>query len=611
MALHGYPERVAVNLRMVVPGRSRRGSVRVCRGSVFDMIRLAALVPPALRGYRLAWLRADLVAGVTLAAVAIPECMGYSSIAHVPVSAGLYTIILPAIVFALLGASRLLVVGADSATAALLASGIAGIGVVGVEPDSQEWLAWASLVAVVTGVFLALARLLRLGFLADFLSSSVLVGFLAGTGITVILGQIPGMLGVRRSEGWVWERCAAIVDDLESTDVASVAFALASLWVLLMARRVAPRLPVAFVVVVASIVLVAVFGWDDDVSVVGDLHGTVPHLGLPTGLGWDAVPKAATVALGCTVVILAQSAGTARAFAHTRGEATDVNRDIVGLSAANIVAGLSSSFVVNASPTKTQFLEEQRGRTQVANLTMAASAVVAVVFLGKALAYLPHAVLAAIVLLVAIDLIDVRSFRRMWSIRRTEFGIAVFTAIVVVVFGVQDGILTAMVVSLLEIIRRQYRPERFVVGVSDHGREREYRPARPGQQSLPGLIVFRYDADLFYANVNRFSDDVVALVESAPDPVRWLVLDCTVISYVDYSASGVLDRLVAFVHSRNAHFVLAGVDPELERVLRAEGLLMDFDPAHVYPTVGAAVRAFETTYPRTAQEDDTGETDGR
>ncbi|MCR8898408.1 SulP family inorganic anion transporter [Gordonia sp. GONU] len=561
------------------------------------MIALHALVPPALRGYRLAWLRADVVAGVTLAAVAIPECMGYSSIAHVPVSAGLYTIILPAVAFALLGASRLLVVGADSATAALLASGIAGIGVVGVEPDSPEWLAWASLIALVTGVFLALARLLRLGFLADFLSTAVLVGFLAGTGLTVIVGQVPGMVGLPRAEGWVWERCAAIVDRLGSIDWASTAFAAASLGVLLVARRVLPRSPAAFVLVVASIVLVAVFGWDDDLPVVGTLRGDMPHFGLPTGLGWDAVPKAATVAFGCAVVILAQSAGTARGLAHKHGETTDVNRDMVGLAAANIVAGLNSTFVVNGSPTKTQFLEEQRGRTQVANLTMAATALAAVAFLGPALAHLPHAVLAAIVFLVAIDLIDVHSFRRMWRIRRIEFGIAVLTAVVVVVFGVQNGILAAMVVSLLEIIRRQYRPERFVVGVSDHGRAREYRPARGGQQSMPGLIVFRYDADLFYANVNRFADDVVALVESAPDPVRWLVLDCTVISYVDYSATGVLDDLVAFVHSRDAHFVLAGVDPELEGMLRAQGLLEDFDPAHVFPTVGAAVRAFEAAYP--------------
>ncbi|MYR06331.1 STAS domain-containing protein [Gordonia sp. SID5947] len=556
-----------------------------------------ALTPVALHGYRRSWLRGDVIAGVTLAAVAIPECMGYSSIAHVPIVAGLYTIILPAIAFALLGASRMLVVGADSATAALLASGIAGLGVAALTPDTEEWLAWAGIIAVVTGVFLAVARLFRLGFLGDFLSSAVLVGFLAGTGVSVLTGQIPDMLGIPESEGDVWGRWASIVTHLGSIDAMSTAFAAATLAILVGARRFVPRVPAAIIVVIGSIVVVSGFGWAGELDVVGPLHGGLPRFGWPQAVDADDLAKAATVAFGCAVVILAQSAATARSFAQKHGEAADVNRDIVGLSVANIVAGLSSTFVVNGSPTKTQILDEQRGRTQVASLTMAAVTLVVVVFLDDALADLPHAVLSAIVFLVAVNLIDLHAFRRIWQIRRIEFGIAVCTAVVVLIVGVQNGILTAMVVSLLEIIRRQYRPERFVVGVSDHGRARRYQRARPGQQSLPGLIVFRYDADLFYANVSRFADDVMSLIGAAPDPVRWLVLDCTSITDVDYSASSVLGDLITFVHSHDAHFVLAGVDPELQGTLLTEGLIGDLDPDHVYPTVGAAVRAYEAAHP--------------
>ncbi|MFW0793415.1 SulP family inorganic anion transporter [Gordonia sp. CPCC 205515] len=561
------------------------------------MTGVTSLVPPAFRGYQPAWLRRDLLAGVTLAAVAIPECMGYSSIAHVPIVAGLYTIILPTILFALLGASRLMVVGADSATAALLASGIAGLGVAGLQPDSPEWLAWAGLIALVTGGFLFVARMLRLGFLGDFLSTAVLVGFLAGTGISVLTGQIPGMLGIEGSDGRVWERWAKVLGELDTIDWAAAAFAGTALVALIGARRYAPRLPIAIIVVVASIVLVSVFGWSDDLPVVGALHGGLPQIGLPDGMVWSDIGKAATVALGCSIVILAQSAATARSFAQRHGDTADVNRDIVGLSAANIIAGLSSTFVVNGSPTKTQLLDEQRGRTQVANLTMAGVTLIVVVFLDQALANLPHAVLSAIVALVAVNLIDVHAFRRMWQIRKPEFAIAVFSAVVVLVFGVQNGILTAMAVSLLEIVRRQYSPERFVVGVGDHGRQRRYQPATPGQQSLPGLIVFRYDADLFYANASRFADDVMNLVRAAPDPVRWLVLDCTIISDVDYSASTMLADLITFVHSRDAHFVLAGVDPELQGTLLSEGVLADLNPDHVFPTVGAAVRAYENAFP--------------
>ncbi|GAB93842.1 SulP family inorganic anion transporter [Gordonia rhizosphera] len=569
---------------------------------------LQLVVPPWLHGYRWRWLRTDIVAGVTLAAVAIPECMGYSSIAKVPVVAGLYTIILPTIAFALLGSSRLLVVGADSATAALLASGIAGLGISGLTPGSPEWLAWAGIVALVTGGILVVARLLRLGFLGDFLSTAVLVGFLTGTGISVLTGQIPGMLGVPGSDGHVWDRWSAFLSELGSIDWGSAAFAAVTLVALIGARRFAPRFPVAIMVVAGSIILVAAFGWADDLDVVGPLDGGLPHLGLPTGLSWDNIASAVTVSVGCAIVILAQSAATARSFAQKHGDIADVNRDIVGLSAANLIAGLSSTFVVNGSPTKTQLLDEERGRTQVANITMAGVTLLVVIFLAGLIEDLPHAVLSAIVFLVAVNLIDLHAYRRMWRIRKIEFGIAVFSAVVVVLFGVQTGILTAMVVSLLEMIRRQYRPERFVVGVSEHGRARHYQPARPGLQSLPGLILFRYDADLFYANAGRFADDVMDLIRAAPDPVRWLVLDCTAISDVDYSASSVLGDLISYVHSHHAHFILAGVDPELQSTLFTEGLLADLDPDHVFPTVGAAVRAFEAAYPdAVAEEPDTGE----
>lgn len=560
-------------------------------------VSVGRLIPPALRGYRPAYLRTDILAGVTLAAVAIPESMGYSSIAHVPLVAGLYTIILPTIVYAVVGSSKLMVVGADSATAALLASGIGGLGVAGLMPNTQRWLAWAGLIALVTGVLLVLARLLRLGFLGDFLSTAVLVGFLAGTGISVFTGEVPGMLGITGSDGRVWERWAKIFSELGSINWAATGFAIGTLALLVASRRFAPRIPMAIIVVVASIVLVGVFGWAGDVPVAGALHGGWPKFGIPEGATWSDLPKAATVAIGCAIVILAQSAATARSFAQKHGETANVNRDIVGLSAANIVAGFSSTFVVNGSPTKTQLLDEQHGRSQVANVTMSLIALVVVVFLSGAIANLPHAVLAAIVTLVAINLIDLHAFRRMWQVRKEEFVIAVFSAVVVVIFGVQTGVLTAMAVSLLSIVRRQYRPDRFVVGMSDHGRNRRYEKAAAGQESAPGLIVFRYDADLFYANASRFSDDVTELVRAAPHPLKWLVLDCTVITDVDYSASSVLTDLIAFVHSRKAHFVLGGVDPELQGTLLTEGVLADLDPDHVYPTVGAAVRAFELAYP--------------
>ncbi|MBE7194097.1 MAG: SulP family inorganic anion transporter [Gordonia polyisoprenivorans] len=565
---------------------------------------LTRLIPPALAGYQRSWLRADLVAGCTLAAVAIPESMGYSAIAHVPVVAGLYTIILPTIVFALIGSSRLMVVGADSATAALLASGIAGLGVAGLVPDSQAWLQWACLIAIVTGGLLAVARLLRLGFLGDFLSTSVLIGFLAGTGVTVMTGQVPAMLGLSSTDGSIWSRWWAILTHLGDINWGAVGFAAVTLVALLAGGRLMPRFPAAVVVVIGSIVAVAAFGWSAHVPVVGSVHGGLPSFGWPGGMGSGGmglgeIAKATTVAFGCALVILAQSAATARSFAQRHGQNADINRDVLGLSGANLVAGFSGTFVVNGSPTKTQLLDDQRGRTQVANLTMAVIALLVVVFATGVLARLPHAVLAAIVFLIALRLIDVHGFVRIWRVRRVEFGIAVLTAVIVVVFGVQVGIVASMVVSLLELVRRQYRPERFVLGVSGGGRPR-YESATPGSQSLPGLIVFRYDAELFYANAGRFSDDVMHLVKQAPDPVRWLVLDASAMTDVDYSASTVLTDLIGYIHSRGAHFALAGVDPELQQTLRTDGILAELNPDHIFASLEDALRAYLQAHPESA-----------
>lgn len=567
-------------------------------GFVVATERLARLLPPALSGYQRTWLRADVLAGTSLAAVAIPEAMGYSSIAHVPLGAGLYSLIVPAIVFALIGASRLLVVGADSATAALLASGIGGLGIAGLRQDSGEWLAWAGLIALVTGVLLVIAWVLKLGFLGDFLSTSVLVGFLAGVGVLVLTEQVPGVLGQpKHAGGDVLAKWLAVFRHLDEMRWQAIAFAGVTLLGLVAVKRLRPSLPMPILVVIGSIVAVVAFDLGRWVPTVGAIDTGVPSVRFPP-MG-DVIahfPAVLTISFGCLLVILAQSAATARSFAQRHGDSVDVNRDILGLSAANISASLTGSFVVNGSPTKTAIVDQQRGRTQVANLTMAAATLLVVAVASGPLGHLPDAVLAAIVFLVGVDLIDWGGFARIWRIRRIEFAVAVLTTGMVVVFGVLTGVIAAMVVSLLQMIHRQYRPDRFVVGLGDHGRRR-YESAKPGHQTLPGLIVFRYDADLFYANVGRFSDDVTALIKAAPDPVRWLVLDCSATSAVDYSAATVLHNLIGYVHSVNARFILAGVTPELQESLETARIMADLAADSVYPGVGSAVRAFEKKYP--------------
>ncbi|NMO04064.1 SulP family inorganic anion transporter [Gordonia sp. TBRC 11910] len=552
---------------------------------------VSTVIPPALRGYQRNWLRADIVAGVTLAAVAIPECMGYSSIAQVPVSAGLYTIIIPAVIFALLGASRLLVVGADSATAALMASGVTGLAIAGLSSGTQRWLDWCALIAIVTGVLLLIAWVLRLGFLGDFLSTSVLTGFLTGVGVSVFIGQLAAILGLPGEHGNAAEKIVSVVRHLGDVNFLAVAFAAITLGAILAGDRFARHVPFAVLIVVGSIVVVRLAHWSDRLPVVGSVSGGLPKFGWPGGLAWHDVVTVLPIAAGCALVVIAQSAATARSFAQRHGQEPDVNRDLLGLAGANVAAGLTGTFVVNGSPTKTELLDEQHGRSQVANITMAVVALAVVLFLTDQLTYLPHAVLGAIVSLIAVRLIHFHDLRRIWEVRRIEFAIALVTAAVVVFMSVRDGIIIAMVLSLIEIIRRQYSPNRFVIGVRENGAP-TFISAQPGTQSAPGLIVFRYDAELFYANASRFADDVMSLIEAAPDPVRWLILDCSAIADVDYSASKVLNDLIDYVHSHHAHFVLAGVDPELRDALLTNGVLGDVDPDHVYADIPAAVAGF-------------------
>jgi high affinity sulfate transporter 1 len=551
------------------------------------------LLPEALRGYRRAWLARDVVAGLTLSAVAIPEVMGYTSIARTPIVTGLYTVIFPALIFALLGSSRLLVVGADSATAAVLAAGLGGLGIAGVTPGSPDWLAFAGLTALVCGALLFVARLLRLGFIGDFLSASVLIGFLTGVGIQVLTGQIPGLLGIAGGSGNWFEKQWHWISSLSSTNLATFAFGAATIAIIRAFRRFLPVVPGA---IVAVVLLTAVSALVDasahGVAVVGAVQGGFPPIGLPSGVSWSDVPKVLPTALSCFVLIIAQSAATSRSFAFKHGDAVDINRDIVGLGGANVAAALSGTFVVNGSPTKTQILDEQKGRTQLANMTMSAVVLVFTLLFTGLLKDMPTAVLAGIVLLIGLSLVDVSGLKRLWDRRRSECVVALVTAVTVFTVGVEQGIILAVVLSLLDLIRRQYKPGDYVVGHDAEGRP-VYLPARRGAQSLPGLVVFRYDADLFYANANRFADHFESVISAAPDPVRWVALDCAAISDIDYSAGVTLTNLVEYSRARNARFLLVRPDTQLLETLAAYGTLDTIGEADIFDTLEDLFRAYE------------------
>jgi sulfate permease, SulP family len=555
-----------------------------------------------IRPYDRALLSRDIVAGVTLAALAIPEVMGYTKIAGTPVITGLYTIVLPAIAFALLGSSRHLVVGGDSATAAILFAGIASLGVSGLQPDTKQWLAYASLAALITGGLLLLARVARLGFLADFISRTVLIGFLTGVGIQVALGQLAGMLGVaspsvdlNQVSGTVikfWDTLKEIPD----TSLTTLAVSVSVIVILVVFEKWIKAIPGGLVAVVGAIVASWAFDLSSHgVSVLGPVPSGLPSIGLPSGVGWSEVTPLLGTAVSMFLVILAQSAATSRAYAVKYQDRFVENNDLVGLGIANLAAGFSNTFVVNGSPTKTEMADEAKSKTQVAMLTMAATVSIVLLFLTKPLQYMPNAVLAAVVFVIGVKLVDLLHMRLIARLRRDEFLIAAATALVVVCVGVEQGIILAIVLSLLDHVRRHYNPHDSVV-VRDERGSYTGVPPKPGQVTEPGLVVYRFGVGLFYANATRFSEEVLALVDVPVRP-RWLVLLAEAIDDVDFTGGQTLVELAGQLKERGVVFAVAevrrSVRPELDRF----GLTDAVGADHIFETADEAIEAFRATAP--------------
>jgi len=540
---------------------------------------------PGWRGYRRAWLGGDVIAGLTLAAVAIPESMGYARIAGTPVVAGLYTILLPLAAFAVLGSSRHLVVGADSATAAILYAGLVGLA----EPGSDRWLQLASTAALLTAGLLALARLLRLGFLADFLSRTVLVGFLSGVGVSLVVAELPDMLGVPAGPRGVVARLLDTVRELPATHLPTLGVALGVLLVIVLVERVAPRLPAALLAVVLAIAVAWLLRLDQvGVATVGSVPPGLPTVRVPLAGLADVVPLAGTSA-SMFLVILAQSAATARGFAERYDEPLDENRDLVALGVANALAGLSSTFVVNGSPTKTAVVAAAGGRSQAAQLVTAGVTVAVLLAATVVIEHLPNAALAALVFVIGLGLIDIRALGSLWRLTRGAFAVAVGTLVGVVVLGVEQGIVLAIGLSILDHLRREYHPKDIVLGrVDGHWKA---RPAVPGAQTAAGLIVYRFEAQLFFATADYFAARVQALVSGAPQPVRWLVLDLVSMNDVDYTGGLRLASTVERLQHMGVTVALTEVDavrPELERY----GIIERVGQARVFETLQAAVEAF-------------------
>jgi len=417
----------------------------------------------------------DMLAGLTLAALGIPEVLGYAKIAGMPLVTGLYTMLIPMAVFAVLGSSRHLVVAADSATAAILAAALTGLAAAG----SERYVRLAGLAALLAGGMLLVARLARLGFLANFLSRTVLVGFLTGVGIQVAAGQLPDMLGVTATGKQTLPRLLNTVRALPHAHPADVAVSIGVIVIVVAARRITRQIPGPLIAVIIAIsVSWAVNLASHGVAVVGNVPRGLPSLGLPA-LDWHDAGALLGAALSMFVVILAQSAATSRAYAGKYEEEFSEDTDLVGLGAANVAAAFSGTFVVNGSPTKAQMVDTAGGRSQLSPLTASAVVLLVLVLLTGPLAYLPDAALAAVVFLIAVELIDVKGMRQIRACRKRESAVALLTTAAVVALGVEYGIALAVVASIVDHLRHSYSPLNSILVKSPAGHW-QAAPVAPG-----------------------------------------------------------------------------------------------------------------------------------
>ncbi|MDO9034629.1 MAG: SulP family inorganic anion transporter [Methanoregula sp.] len=534
----------------------------------------------------------DIIAGITLAALAIPEVLGYAKIAGIPVVAGLYTILIPVAIFAIFGSSRHLVVGADSATAAILATTLVTMAL----PGSPQYVALAGMVALLAAGFLILSRIFRLGFIADFLSRSVLIGFLTGVGIQVALGQIPGMFGVPKEVHDPILQIAHMVKEVPLMNSVTIILSILVLIIIMGGDRFMKKIPWALLMVIGTIIA----SWALDLTTlgvitIGHVPGGLPSIAFPA-VPLDQIPNLLGVAAACFIVILTQSAATSRAYALRYSEKFDENVDLVGLGLSNVAAGMSGSFVVNGSPTKTEMVDSAGGRTQLAQVVTVGIVIIVLLFLTVPLSYLPSAVLATIVFTIGIRLIDIKGMKTIYERRPVEFIVALLTALTVIFisvgWGVVLAIVLAIVLSIIAHLRHSYQPMNSLLIPTRNG-DWVSSPLESGRQAAPGLAVYRFGANLYYANDGRFTEEIIRIVTKASPSLKWLCLSGMSINDIDYSSSETLKQIHGELQKRGIVLMLSNFEEHVLQQMERDMFIELVGKDHIFSSRNEMIAAYQ------------------
>jgi high affinity sulfate transporter 1 len=590
------------------PGQSGSGPSQPAGGARWNKLTRGWL--PGLQtvqGYERGWLTKDLVAGLVLTALLVPAGMGYAQASGLPPIYGLYATIVPLVVYAVLGPSRILVLGPDSALSPLIAAAV----IPAAAGSEEQAVAIAGFLAIASGVLFMLAAVARLGFITDLLSKPVRYGYMNGIALTVFLSQLPKLFGFSTdAQGVVPELRAFLRGVLDGdTNTAAVIIGLACLAVIFACKRWWPKIPGVLIAVVGATVAVGVFSLAErhDVAVVGSVPRGLPAFEIPR-IGDADLEILMAAAVGIALVSFADTSVLSRTFAIRGGYRVDPNQELVALGAANAATGFFQGFPISSSASRTPVAEAAGAKTQVTGLVGAITIALLLLFFPNLVRNLPDAALAAVVISAAIGLVEVRGVRKLYRMRKSEFVLSAACFLGVTAFGVIEGILIAVGLALLDFIRRAWRPYDAVLGRVDGLKGYHDVSRYPDAKRIPGLVLFRWDAPLFFANAEVFADRVREAVASSPAPARWIVVAAEPLTDLDTTAADVLRDLDGDLAAAGVDLRFAEMKDPVKDKLKQYALFDRFGAAHFYPTVGTAVSAYveETGVEWTDWEDQQG-----
>ncbi|MGO9751231.1 MAG: SulP family inorganic anion transporter [Solirubrobacteraceae bacterium] len=543
-----------------------------------------------LAEYRASWLRRDVVAGLVLTTLLVPQGMAYAELAGLPAITGLYTSILCLIGYAMFGPSRILVLGPDSSLGPMIAATI--LPILGANGSPERAIALASMLAVIVGAIMIAAGVAKLGFVADLLSKPTQIGYMNGLALTILIGQLPKLFGFSTDANGLINEAKAFVNGLASgkTVGAAVAIGVLSLALILALARWLPRIPGVLVAVLAAIAASSVFDLaDHGVSLVGTLPQGFPPLTIPSPI--SDLPLLIAGGLGIALVALTDTISTASAFAARTGQDVDGNGEMIGIGAANLAAGFFQGFPVSTSGSRTAVAEQAGAKTQVTGLVGAAAIVLMLVLVPGLLKNLPNPTLAAVVIAASLSLADVPATMRLWRQRRVEFALSITAFLGVALLGVLQGIAVAVALSILNVFRRAWWPYQTTLGRVPGLPGQQDRELHPDAQTLPGLVIFRFDAPLFFANARTFRDQIRRLAATDPRP-GWIVIAAEPISDVDTTAADMLADLDQELNAAGTFLVFAELMDPVRTKLERYALIGQLDPNHFFATLDAAIDAF-------------------